>query len=179
MGDDERNVVDIDDDEEETGAASEAPSSASPSRIIKILFYIVGAVILVLLIIGISYIVTKNVQEQKYVREQAIIVAPPPPPLAHFDLPSFSVTTRDAEPHFIKITIALGYEDSIELNAELLRRTAQFQHIINVLLSGKRFEDVDTVEDKINLSEEIKAHINMILMSGKIKEVYFREIVIN
>lgn len=177
MGDDEKNVVDI--DEEEGEGVEETPVSTSPSKIIKILFYIVGAVILVLLIIGISYIVTKNVQEQKYVREQAIVVAPPPPPLAHFDLPSFSVTTRDTEPHFIKITVALGYEESIELNAELVRRTPQFQHIINVLLSGKKFENLDTVEDKINLSEEIKAHINMILMAGKVKEVYFREIVIN
>lgn len=177
MGDDEKNVVDI--DEEEAEGVEETPVSTSPSKIIKILFYIVGAVILVLAIIGISYIVTKNVQEQKYVREQAIVVAPPPPPLAHFDLPSFSVTTRDTEPHFIKITVALGYEESIELNAELVRRTPQFQHIINVLLSGKKFEDLDTVEDKINLSEEIKAHINMILMAGKVKEVYFREIVIN
>ena len=101
-------------------------------KIIKILFYIVGAIILILLIIGISYIVTKNVQEQRYVREQAIIVAPPPPPLSHFDLPSFSVTTRDPEPHFAKVTLSLGYEESIELNAELVRRTPQFQHIINV-----------------------------------------------
>ncbi len=177
MGDDEKNVVDI--DEEEGEAVEETAVSTSPSKIIKILFYLVGAIVLLLLIVGISYIVTKSVQEQKYVREQAIIVAPPPPPLSYFDLPSFSVTTRDDEPHFAKVTMALGYEENIELNAELVRRTPQFQHIINVLLSGKRFEDLDTVEDKINLAEEIKAHINMILRAGKIKEVYFREIVIN
>ena len=51
-------------------------------------------------------------QEQKYVREQAIIVAPPPPPLSHFDLPSFSASTNDTEPHFIKLTVSLGYEES-------------------------------------------------------------------
>lgn len=168
MGEDEK-IVDI--DEEEGEAAEETAVSTSPSKIIKILFYIVGAIILILLIVGISYIVTKNVQEKKYVREQAIIVAPPPPPLSHFDLPSFSASTRDAEPRFIRITISLGYEESIELNAELVRRTPQFQHIINVLLSGKRFEDLDTVEEKINLSEEVKAHINMILIADMLAVV--------
>ncbi|MBN2401584.1 MAG: flagellar basal body-associated FliL family protein [Spirochaetes bacterium] len=177
MGEDERNVVDV--DEEEAPETGEAPASTSPSKIIKILFYVVGAVILLLLVVVISYIVTKNVQEQKYVKEQAIIVAPPPPPLSSFDLPSFSAATSDAEPHFVKLTVSLGYEESLELNAELGRRVPQFQHIINVLLSGKRFEDLDSAEKKINLSEEIKAHINVILISGKIKEVYFREIVVN
>jgi flagellar basal body-associated protein FliL len=38
---------------------------------------------------------------------------------------------------------------------------------------------MDSVEEIINLSEEIKAHINVILIAGKIKEVYFKEIVVN
>lgn len=177
MGEDEKNIVDVED--EESAGAEEAPVSSSPSKIIKILFYAVGAVILLLLIIVISYLVSKNVQEQKYVREQAIMVAPPPPPLSFFDLPSFSATTNDSEPHFIKLIISLGYEQNLELNAELTARVPQFQHIVNVLLSGKRYEDLDTAEKKINLSEEIKAHLNVILVAGKIKEVYFREIVIN
>ena len=46
----------------------------------------------------------------------------------------------------------------------LAERIPQFQHIINVLLSGKRFEDLDSAEKKINLSEEIKAHLNVILL---------------
>ncbi len=178
MGDEERNVVEVEDEEEES-AQEAAPVNASPSKIIKILFYVVGAIVALLLIVGISYIVSRTVQEKKYEGEQAIVVAPPPPPLTNFDLPSFSVTTKDVEPHFAKITISLGYEENIELNNELIKRVPQFQHIINVLLSSKRFEDMDTVEKKINLSEEIKAHINMLLSSGKIKEVYFREIVIN
>ncbi|MFH0974626.1 MAG: flagellar basal body-associated FliL family protein [Spirochaetota bacterium] len=177
MGEDEKNEVSV--EEEEGTGVEETPASTSPSKIIKILFYVVGAVIVLLLVIVVSYFVSKNVQEQKAVREQAIIVAPPPPPLANFDLPSFSTTTNDVEPHFIKLTLSLGYEDNLELNAELVRRVPQFQHIINVLLSGKRYEDLDSAENKINLSEEIKAHLNVILISGKIKEVYFKEIIVN
>jgi flagellar basal body-associated protein FliL len=177
MGEDEKNVADI--EEEEAVTVEETPASTSPSKIIKLLFYVVGAVVALLLIIVISYVVTKNVQEQKYVKEQAIIVAPPPPPLANFDLPSFSATTSDIEAHFVKLTISLAYEENLELNAELVRRVPQFQHIINVILSTKRFEDLDSAEKKINFSEEVKANINAVLVSGKIKEIYFREIVVN
>ncbi len=177
MGEDERLEVEI--EEEEGAPVEEAPSSASPSKIIKILLYVVGAILLLFVVIGVSYLVSKHVQEQKHEKEQAIVIAPPPPPLAHFDIPSFSVTTKDPEPHFAKITVSLGYEESVELNSELVRRTPQIQHIINVLLSSKRFEDLDTVEDKLNLQEEMKALINKILIYGKLKEIYFREIVIN
>lgn len=178
MGDEERvNVDDI--EEEESEGLAQAPSPSDTSRIIKMLLYVAGAVLLVFIVIGISYLVTKYVQEQRYEREQDIVLAPPPAPLAHFDLPSFSVTTKDAEPHFAKLTVSLGYEENVELNAELVQRTPQIQHIINIVLRGKKYEDMDSVEDTVNLSEEIKAHINTILISGKIREVYFREFVVN
>ena len=178
MGEEEReDFVDV--KEEEGEEVEEVSVSREPSRIIKILLYGIGVILLMFIVVGISYLVTKYVQEMRYKREQAIVVAPPPPPLAHFDIPSFSVTTRDMEPHFAKVTVSLGYEDNIELNAELVRRTVQIQHIINIILSGKSFDELDSIEDKINLAEEIKAHINVILIAGKIREVYFREIVVN
>ena len=65
------------------------------------------------------------------------------------------------------------------MNAELVKRTVQIRHIINIVLSGKQYNELNSVEDKINLAEEIKAHINMILIAGKVKEVYFREILVN
>ncbi|MFW6365715.1 MAG: flagellar basal body-associated FliL family protein [Spirochaetota bacterium] len=153
--------------------------SSGASKLVKMLLYVVGGILLVFLIIGISFLVSRYVQERTYQREQDIVVAPPPPPLAHFDLPDFSVTTKDAEPHFAKISISLGYEDNVELNTELVQRTVQIQHLVNILLRGKRYEDLDSVEDTVALSEEIKAHINVILISGKIKEVYFKEFVVN
>ncbi|MDY6934249.1 MAG: flagellar basal body-associated FliL family protein [Spirochaetota bacterium] len=165
--------------EEEGESVEEAVASASPSKLIKILLYGIGAILLLFIVIGVSYLVTKYVQEMKYEREQAIVVAPPPPPLAHFDIPTFSATTRDKEPHFVKATVSLGYEENIELNAELVRRSVQIRHIINIILSGKGYDELDSVEDKINLAEEIKAHVNVILIAGKIKEVYFREIIVN
>jgi len=60
-----------------------------------------------------------------------------------------------------------------------VQRTVQIQHIINIILRSKSYEEMDSVEEIIGLSEEIKAHINVILIAGKIKEVYFKEIVVN
>jgi flagellar basal body-associated protein FliL len=179
MGDEEKVNVDELDEKEEGAKPAEVKPKADVSKIIKILLYVVGAILVIFLMIGVSYLVTKYVQEKSYEKEQDIVVAPPPQPLAHFDLPAFSMSTKDVEPHFAKISISLGYETSPELNAELGQRTVQIQHIINILMRSKSYEDLDTVEDVINLSEEIKAHVNVILIGGKIKEVYFKELVIN
>ena len=46
--------------------------------------------------IGISYLVSKNVQESKYEKSQDIIAAPPPEPLATYELPAISKATADA-----------------------------------------------------------------------------------
>lgn len=179
MGEDERADLLEEGEEEEGVEVPEAIEGADTSKIIKILLYVVGLILLVFIVFGISYLVSTYVQEKRYEREQDIVVAPPPPPLSHFDLPSFSVTTKDIEPHFAKITVSLGYEENVGLNAELVKRTVQIQHIVNIILRGKKYEDLDSVQDTINLSEEIKAHINVILVSGKIREVYFREFVVN
>ncbi|HOO71886.1 MAG TPA: flagellar basal body-associated FliL family protein [Spirochaetota bacterium] len=176
MGEEERDEI----IEEEEGAGEEpSAGGVEVSKIVKILLYVAGGILLIVLVTGISYLVSKNVQESAYQKRQDIIVAPPPPPLHSFDLQPFSKTTADAEPHFVKIEIALGYEHTIELNNELVNRNDQIRHIINIILQGKKYEDLDSVSDSVALAEEIKAHVNMILINGKIKEVYFKELVVN
>jgi len=128
---------------------------------------------------GISYLVSRSVQESKYAQSNDIISAPPPEPLATYDLPSFSKTTSDAEPHFIKMTISLAYNPDPALNSELEDKKDDFQHIINLLVQGKTYEELNSTSGSITLAEEIKAHINMMLISGKIKEIYFKEFVVN
>lgn len=177
MGDEERD--DLIEEEEDEGVEEAPPSGVEASKIVKILLYIAGGILLIVLVTGISYLVSKNVQESSYEKRQDIVAAPPPPPLSSFELQDFSKTTADAEPHFLKMKISLGYEQSVALNNELLKRKDQIRHIINIILQGKKYEDLDSVSDAVALAEEIKAHINVILISGKIKEVYFKELVVN
>ena len=178
MGDEERD--DIVDEEEGGGAEGGEAPGIGKSRIVKILLYVAGGLLAVVLMIGISYIVASKVKEPSdYERGQQAVSPPPPPPLATYELPTFSNTTADAEPHFIKMTISLGYEANVELNAELVSRKDEMQHIINILLQGKKFEDLKSVTGSVALAEEIKAHINVRLAKGKVKEVYFKELLVN
>lgn len=173
MGDDERDIVDDD------GKGQESEGSTGTSKIVKILLYVAGGIIVFVLMIGISYLVSKTVQENKYQRDQDIIAAPPPEPLAVYALPSFSKTTADSEPHFVKMTISLGYVADPMLNSELVNRKDEIQHIVNIILQGKTYEELNSVTGAITLAEEIKAHINIRLIAGKIKEIYYVEFVVN
>jgi flagellar FliL protein len=177
MGEEEKDEI-IEDEEE---APQEEPGGRrfEASKLVKILLYVAGGVLLIVLVTGISWLVARYVQESSYQKRQDIVAAPPPAPLAGFELPDFSKTTADAEPHFIKMKITLAYESNMELNNELVQRRDQIQHVVNIILQGKKYEDLDEVSDTIALAEEIKAHVNVILINGKIKEVYFKELVVN
>jgi len=176
MGDEERDELMED---EEISAPEEGGGTAETSKIVKILLYVAGGVLLIVLVAGISYLVSKNVQEKRFAKSRDIVAAPPPAPLHTYELPPFSKTTADAEPHFVKIRIALAYEQTVDMNSELAQRKDEIQHVINVLLQGKKYVDLKSVDAAVDLSEEIKAHINIRLISGKIKEVYFKELVVN
>jgi len=173
MGDDERDIVE---DEEK---AQEPAGSTGTSKIVKILLYVAGGLIIFFLMVGISFIVSKSVTQSKYDRSTDIISAPPPEPLAVFALPALSKTTADAEPHSVKMTMSLAYATDPLLNTELGSRKDEILHIVNLLVQGKTYEDLNTVAGTIALAEEIKAHINIILINGKIKEVYFTEFLVN
>ncbi len=175
MGDEEKDEF----MDEEGGAPEEAMGSTETSKIVKILLYVAGGILLIVLVTGISYIVAKNVKEGDYEKSQDIIAAPPPRPLKTFEMPAFSNTTADLEPHFVKMQISLAYEKNVELNNELIQRKDEMQHIINILMKGKKYDDLNSVTSSVDFAEEIKAHINVRLISGKIKAVYFKQFIVN
>ena len=181
MGDDERLGGDIEEEESgtEAGETGGGLAGAASSKIVKILLWVVGVLLLCAAMFGISWVVAMYVEERRSQREEGILVAPPPPPRTVYELPTFSVSTRDDEPHFAKVSVSLGYEDNIELTLELGQRKTEIRHIINMLLSSKKYEDMATLENKIALAEEIKSHVNVILAKGRVSDVYFTEFVVN
>jgi len=176
MGDDERDDLLGD---EEGGSQSLRAASGGKSMLLKILVGVGGVILLIIMITGISYGVSKSVQESGYRARQDIVSAPPPPPLQTYELPSFSKTTGDAEPRFIKMTVSLGYEFDMALNNELISRRDELQHIINLVLQGKLFEDLNSMTGVLDLAEEIRANINVRLIAGNIREVFFKEFILN
>lgn len=176
MGDEEL----LDDDEiEESGGGS---LSTGRSKLVSILLWVAGAVVAILLTVLISYLVAKKVKTEAFKEEQNIVIAPPPPPLSNFHFQKeFRVNTADTnESHFIQVSITLAYEgEDKQLETELIQRQSQMMHIINIILGGKSMDELVTPLQKLNLAEEIKSQINMILRDGKIVDVYFEQLVIS
>lgn len=177
MSDEEKDDILDDEDSEDSGSGDEGGKGSS--KLVKILLAIAGAILLIVLITGISYLVSKYVTERNYEKSQDIVAAPAPPPLNTYELPSFSKTTADVEPHFIRMQISLGYETNLQLQNELVRRRAEILHVVNILLQGKKYDELNSVTGVVEFAEEIKAHINLRLSSGKIQAVYFSEFVVN
>ena len=92
-----------------------------------------------------------------------------------------------------KFTVNLGGEPKrtirLEVNLELLDHEG-FEEIINTenrarardkivdLLNSKTFTDVETLQGKLFLKENIASEINQILPRGSIKDIYFTEFVV-
>ena len=170
----------------DTGAGFDAPAGGfatrGRSKIVTILIWVVGSITAIVLMMLISYLMAKKVKTDSYKEEQNIVIAPSPPPLMTYRFPKeFRVNTADIDdPHFIQMKLAFGYqEENKALDTELIHRQAQMQHVINIILGGKKKEEIITVLQKLNLAEEIKSQINMILSEGKIEEVYFEELVVS
>lgn len=172
----------LEDEEQEEDMLDGVPVSGGRSKIVTILLWVAGIVVGILLVILISYLIAKKVKSDAYKEEQNIVIAPPPPPLDTYNFPKeFRVNTADVdEAHFVQLSLALGYEaENKELETELIQRQTQMMHIINIILGGKKKDELSTPMQKLNLAEEIKSQLNMILSEGKIQEVYFVELVVS
>lgn len=172
----------MDDDQDEGGQFQAAAPSTGLNRIVKIMIYVaLGAVGIVLMAV-IAYYVARFAAASQYKEVASIAVVKPPPPLESFRFTDeFRVNTADqGESHFIKLRLSLGFEQGqAALSAELAQRNPQLRDIINDILASKKREELSTVKDMRWLREEIKAAINHILSEGKIKAVYFEEIIVN
>lgn len=171
----------LEDDDEEEGFEPSAGTSGK-SRIITILLWVAGAIFAVILMVLISYLMARKVKTEAYKEGQNIVIAPAPPPWATYRFQKeIRVNTADVdEPHYIQASIAFGYDgDNKALTAELSLREVQLRHIVIMILSGKKKEDLATVIQKNNLQDEIKSLINNTLTEGKIDEVFFEELVLS
>ena len=95
-----------------------------------------------------------------------------------FALETFVVNLNDpGGKRYLKTNIALEYATE-EMGEELKRRLPQLRDLILLLLSSKSLDDIQTVDGKIALRRELIQRINQILTTGKIRNLYFTEFVI-
>jgi flagellar FliL protein len=95
-----------------------------------------------------------------------------------FPLETFVVNLNDpGGKRYLKTNIELEYVDE-PLGEELTRRLPQLRDLILLLLSSKSLEEIQSVDGKISLRRELILRINQTLTSGKIRNLYFTQFVI-
>ena len=135
--------------------------------------------LLTLLVVYVIYSCKRTVQQNNYKEDQKIAIAPPPNLLITFSFAKpFDVQLADkGKNHRATLRLNLAYKgENKNLEKELLSRSLQMQHIINLILATKKRSDLSSTLQKLNLAEEIKSQINMILSNGQIEEIFFIEL---
>lgn len=84
------------------------------------------------------------------------------------------------DPHgkrYLKLRLELELE-SDEVRPEVDRRMPQFKDSIITLLSSKAYEDVNSLEGKLQMRAEMISMLNQSLRTGVITNIYFTEFIV-
>ncbi|MBF0448334.1 MAG: flagellar basal body-associated FliL family protein [Magnetococcales bacterium] len=122
----------------------------------------------------------KSIQEAEQLEPSAERISKDPVEMVGgmFKLDPFVVNLNEPRGNrYLKTTIQLEM-DSEELQAELERRSAQLQDVILSLLTSKSSKELQALEGKFRLREELLSRINALLVNGVVTRVYFTEFVI-
>ena len=95
-----------------------------------------------------------------------------------YSLDTFIVNLADkGGRRFLRVTMDLELKDE-SLSGEIDKRLSQIRDSILMIIPTKRFEDINSVEGKIALSDEIMTKLNSFLKDGSITNIYFVDFVI-
>jgi len=184
MADTEETIEDIEEtaEEESLEAGAQRRRLLGPTMV-RTLLYIMAALVLIIVSGTVAYIVARRVGTAPATEKTSPQLEVKRKPYAYFGLESFSINTSDTdEPHFVKLTLELGYEKTgttvSELQTELNERRPQIRDIIIHIVGSKRYSNVDSPDERLQLREEIRRRINDKLINGEIKEVVFTEFVL-
>ncbi len=185
MPENEKEDVGLPEEEEVAEVAAPSFFQKIKTHLIKILAFTTAAALIIFISVMVALHFFKQVSKEGIREIGGKIVIPPPPPLETSDMGEFTVNIKgdDDEPHFVRVHVVLGYGKvgdrlSTQTGSEISTRRAQIQHIINMILSSKTKQELDTPEGKRNLAIEIRDQINQIMSSGKIKQVFFKSITV-
>ncbi len=89
----------------------------------------------------------------------------------------FNTNLEGIPRRLIRLELALEMMDE-EGYEEVIGMSPQARHSIMRILNGKSFSDVETVQGKLHLKNQIVAELNSSLKKGVVKNVYFSELVV-
>ncbi len=95
-----------------------------------------------------------------------------------FSLGSYVVNLKDSGGNrFLKVFIKLELSETV-LKVELKQRAYEIRDLLIIYLSGKSMDEVQTSAGKISLRNGMIKRINQRLKTGKIKNLYFTEFIV-
>lgn len=96
-----------------------------------------------------------------------------------FDLDPFIVNLIDdgRGPRYLKVEVQFELE-SEEVRPEVEKRMSQIRDELLMLFSSKRVTDIETGDGKRILKDEVFTRVNKMLVTGRIKRVFFTDFVI-
>lgn len=171
---------------EEPGGAPEGEPKSSGFSFGKLIEWLLSNLIPVIIAVVLSTIIAfilvrTSVSKKSEEVYKTTTLTQKPNPLSTFPLGDFRMNTADIdEPHFIRVTVELAYEENEKkLPTELAQRSIQIRDITFRLLNSKTKDQLDEAVEKEHLKEEIMKAVNNVLQNGEIKDVYYTEFVIS
>jgi flagellar FliL protein len=146
--------------------------------------YIIIAIIALILLLSIlffAYIyISKSGLLDKGITEEKNKVSPIEVtgigPLYTFD--TFIVNLADPSgSRYLRMTIDVEVDSNFVIE-EMKTRQPQLRDMIISIVSNKTYEDVSTTRGKLAIKEEIIRRFNLILKTGKVRNIYFTEFVV-
>jgi flagellar FliL protein len=97
-----------------------------------------------------------------------------------YPLESFIVNLKDkagSGKRYLKVTVELEVGD-VASKAKLTSYKTQLRDTILLLLSGLSFDEVSSIEGKLDLKQSLLARTNQLLGSGTVRRIYFTDFVV-
>lgn len=153
--------------------STKAPAATVPKKKFPIKMVIIIAVSVVVIAGGAIGAITFFKADKEAAHKEELETASIGVPIETFIL---NLADKDKN-KYLKISMELLIT-SEEVKAEIDKSMSKIKDIIVVYLSAKTFDDVKSVEGKLQLKAEIMKRINSVLKKGNIKEIYFTEFVV-
>ena len=150
----------------------------------KLLIFIIAGIVLLLGTGAAVYflVLKKPPPEEEVKNEQVEMVQPPANEEAAIgpmvDIKEFIVNIISEEgTHYVKASLTLELSNEAVLE-EANKRMAQIRDAVLLLIGNKTFEELQDLQGKKQLKAELKSKINSFLKTGRIKNVYLTDFVV-
>lgn len=94
-----------------------------------------------------------------------------------YTMPSFTVNLAGSPRRLIRVemTFEMLDKDGFE---EIVRNTPRARDEIVKILNRKTFDDIETIQGKLMLKDQIAVTLNQALKSGVVKDIYFNDFIV-